>query len=98
MSKKVFKKEDIEIAANDEAEENFPLVLKYAGDWISDGKYENQENIFTDTSTGKFYRYYYSRTGSYFTDYYYNIEDEKDEIELDEVILVTKVIKVWRRA
>jgi len=95
MSKKTFKKEDIEAAVNNDTDENSPLVLEHTERWIDEGKFQYQENILKETSTGLFYSYGLSKSGSYFTDFIYSFEWEEDEIELVQVTPVTKVIKVW---
>ena len=95
MNKKTFKKQDIEAAVNEDTDENSPLVLEEAGQWVDEGKYQFQENILQNTSTGRYYSYGLSKSGSYFSDFTYSFEWEKDEIELVEVVKVNKVIKVW---
>lgn len=96
MSTKTFKKVDIEAAVWGEAvDDSFPLALIDVGKWIDEGKYQRQENILQDTSTGLFYCYLLSKSGSYFTDFVYSFEWEEDEIELTEVVKITKVIEVW---
>lgn len=95
MSKKTFKKVDIKNAAWDDYDDDAPLVLEHEGPWSAEGKYQYQECILRDTATGLFYSYNVGRSGSPFTDYDYTIDYEPDEIELVQVALVTKVIKVW---
>ena len=95
MSKKTFKKVNIEAAVNEDTDETSPLVLKHAGEWLDGGKYQYQENILKETATGLFYRYGLSKSGSYFTDFTYSLEWEDYEIELVEVAKATKVIEVW---
>ena len=95
MSTKIFKKEDIEAAVNEDTDKDSPLVLEGAGKWIDEGKYQFQENILKETATGLFYSYGLSKSGSHFTEFTYSFEWEEDEIELVQVALVTKVIRVW---
>lgn len=92
---KAFKKEDIRAAIWQDTDENSPLVLEHAGQWIDKGKYQYQENILKETVTGKFYRYLLSKSGSYFTDYIYSFEWAEDEIKLTEVYKSTKIVEVW---
>ncbi len=71
--------------------EGFKLVEE--GEWIDDGKYASQETVFQDLSNNKFFRYWNSRSGSYFTDYYYSDISfgEVQEVEPTEV-----VVKTWK--
>ena len=95
MNTKTFKKVDIEAAVWKNTDEDSPLVLEHAGEWLDEGKYQHQENILKETATGLFYSYGLSKSGSYFSDFTYSFEWEDDEIKLVQVALVTKVIKVW---
>jgi len=64
-------------------------ILNYTvvevGEWIDDGsgKYQNQFTIFE--YDGRFFELHISRTGSYYSDYYYSSEDWGDEVECHEV-------------
>ena len=60
------------------------------GDWVSSGKYEEKECIIQDINAGKYYRIFADRTGSYYSDYYYNYYSEAVEVEQIE-----KVITCW---
>lgn len=62
--------------------------------WVSEGKYDYRDLVFKHD--GKFYMITESRTGSYFTEYYYAYEDWPDEIECDEVTKVPRVTYEWR--
>jgi hypothetical protein len=55
-----------------------------------------KEVILQDKNTEKYYRYYFSRAGSYFTEYFYDI-DNVDEVELEEVEPVELVITGWKK-
>lgn len=60
------------------------------GEWMDEGKYSCREVIFSFED--KFYGYYQSRSGSYFSDYHYDpIEPEN----VYEVKKVTKTVEVW---
>jgi hypothetical protein len=65
------------------------------GKWEDDGKYSYREVILQFDEDKAFYIYWESRSGSYFSDYYYAIEDEQDEIELAEVEKKEKVTYEW---
>jgi len=95
MGKKTFTKQDIENAVFEDLPEDPPLEVEHRGEWISSGKYQDQEVILRDTTTQKFYVFHHSRSGSPFSDYYYTLEDKPDEVELTEVVKTTKVIEVW---
>lgn len=74
--------------------ENFKCV--HDGAWEDDGKYDLREKIFQDTNTNKFYGLYDSRSGSYYTDYWYESDDWKDEVQLQEVEAKQKTITEWK--
>ena len=95
MNTKTFKKQDIQNAVCEDTDETSPLVLEHAGPWVDEGKYQYQENILKETATGVFYTFSLSKSGSYFTDFTYNFEWLKDEVELTEVIKSTKSIVIW---
>lgn len=59
-------------------------------DWIDEGKYSYQNTIVKYQD--KFYNVSQSRSGSYFTDYFYN-----DPV-VTEVKPVEKTITIWVRA
>ena len=76
-----------------EVDHGFKLIDR--GEWIDDGKYSHKEMIFQHIESGKFYRLFDSRSGSYHSDYYYVSEDWKDDVELTEVRPVEKTIVVY---
>ena len=92
---KTFKKVDIQAAVWKNTDEDSPLILEHAGEWLDKGKYQCQENILKDTTTGKIYRFDLSKSGSHFTEYTYCWEWLADEIKLTEVVEGTKTIIVW---
>lgn len=63
------------------------------GDWVSEGKYERCEVIFTDGE--RFYSATAMRSGSYYSDYTYNSEWDDGDDDVVEVHKVTKTIEVW---
>ena len=65
------------------------------GEWVSCGKFDTKSVVFEDNLTGKFYMMDGHRTGSYYTDYEYSINDEK-ETECYEVKKVVKTIEDWK--
>lgn len=67
------------------------------GDWVSDGKYDLTTSVVKHIESGKYYQYSLSRTGSYYSDYYYSHHDDGG-VELDEVVPVEKtvVITEWK--
>ena len=97
--KRTFKKDALLLVSCEEIktpEDEFgPLVWVENGEWGDEGKYQHQLIVFQTIDDGKFWGYWLSRSGSYFTDYWYSWEDEKDEIELHEIAKVTKTIEIW---
>lgn len=81
-------------------EGNEQLEQIYEGPWEQDGKYQYQEVIFKATDDGKYYAFYATRSGSPFTDWYYDqfeyrrAEDATEE--LTEVERKEKVIITWK--
>ena len=64
--------------------------------WEDDGKYSNNTYVFK--YDGKYYCVYDSKTGSYYTDYYFGSENWGAEIECHEVESYEVIVKKWRRA
>lgn len=62
-----------------------------SSDWEVDYKWQHCEVIVKQLSTGKFFSYPLSRSGSPYSDYYYSCED--GGVELTEVQKVKKVIE-----
>ena len=67
------------------------------GDWISSGIWEIQTCVVMNNESGKYYKYELSRSGSYYSDYYYKHMEDDDGVELSEVKPVEKtiVVKSW---
>lgn len=63
------------------------------GDWVQDYKYQLRTNYVKHKPTGKIYEYSQSRSGSPFTDWYY----EEGVPEFNEVIQKERTIveKYW---
>ena len=66
-----------------------------SSDWEVDCKWQYCEVIVKQISTGKFYSYPLSRSGSPYSDYYYSYEDAG--VTLTEVQKVKKVIETEER-
>lgn len=62
-----------------------------SSDWEVDYKWQHCEVIVKQFSTGKFFSYTLSRSGSPYSDYYYSYED--GGVTLTEVQKVKKVIE-----
>ena len=88
-----FKKEDLLSITEDEYPVGFTAVEE--GDWVCDGKYERQEIIFKFND--KFYALWQTRTGSYYTDWYYDSDDWDDEEDVGEVEPVEVKTIQWKR-
>ena len=65
------------------------------GPWEQDGKYQNAVFIVKEISTGKFYGYSLSRSGSYHTDWYYSFEDQGEMLVEVKPIEKTVVVRTW---
>lgn len=64
------------------------------GDWISEGKYEYCWWVFEYND--KYYMLTNSRSGSYYSDYYYGSDDWDGVVDCDEVERVEVVTHDWR--
>ena len=73
----------------DEGGEDFEEVE--SSDWEVDYKWQHCEVIVKQLSTGKFFSYTLSRSGSPYSDYYYSYED--GGVTLTEVQKIKKVIE-----
>lgn len=83
-------KDLIELIHGDEPD-GFELVDD--GDWILDHKYEIKELVFR--YEGKTYLLSSYRSGSYYSDYYYEYEDWSGPVEVPECRPVQKTITTW---
>jgi hypothetical protein len=82
----------LEEARNIEDSEEWELIEETP--WEDQGKYQCQDVIIK--KDGKYYMFTIDRSGSYFSDYYYEYGDDKDGmIELTEVTKRTKTIEYW---
>lgn len=68
------------------------------GDWISEGKWEYQECVVQNIETGKYYSYGLSRSGSYYSYWYYPHREDDKGVTLYEVEPVEKTVVVteWK--
>lgn len=65
------------------------LTIVEEGDWIDDGKYSHRSDVYS-TEDGKHFQIRSSRSGSYYSDYYYS---EPDVYEVKPVVkTITKVV------
>ena len=70
------------------------IELIEKGDWIDDNKYSCKSVVFKFHD--KFYQYHFSRSGSYYTDYYYSTENlGEDGDEAKEVIAQPITVMKW---
>ena len=81
MNMKIKKELALAIIHDDGIPDNVKIIGE--GDWIDDGKYSFQSIVFS--MDDKFYEISNSRSGSYFSDYYYDWEGWGDEVEVMEV-------------
>ena len=89
MSKIELTQEQFRNLAREEYLDDFEQVD--SSDWEVDYKWQHCEVIVKQLSTGKFFSYPLSRSGSPYSDYYYSYED--GGVELTEVQKVKKVIE-----
>lgn len=80
----IIQKIELESLCWDDWTDNF--VVADRGRWVVEGKYDYMRLIIYHTETQRYYQYCFTRSGSYFTEYYYGIDDEPDEIEIREVV------------
>lgn len=79
-------------------EEGVPAVgfeIIEEGEWRQDHKCQFKDWIFEHE--GKFYQLTESRSGSPFTDWYYDSDDWPKEVEVPEVKPVEVITTQWRR-
>ena len=79
--------------AHDDLNDKDGIIIVEEGDWIQDGKYQYKTTVFQKDD--KFYSLTVSRSGSPFTDWYYEWEDT-DEFECYEVEKVEITKYVWK--
>jgi hypothetical protein len=84
--------EDYEFLLYEDEIEGFSIIEH--GEWVVDHKYEHKRVIVQHIESSKYYALYSSRSGSYYTEYYYDeLEpDSEGMVELEEVVPVTKTI------
>lgn len=70
------------------------LTVVEVGDWVSEGKYESCEVIFTDGE--RYYSAAAMRSGSYFSDYSYNSEWDDGDADVVEVAKVPVTRTEWQ--
>ena len=89
MSKIELTQEQFRDLVREEVLDDFEQVE--SSEWEVDYKWQHCEVIVKQLSTGKFFSYPLSRSGSPYSDYYYSYED--GGVELQEVQKVKKVIE-----
>lgn len=90
-----FKKEDlVEVLDLRVGQSHNDLTLVHEGKWVDDGKYSFCHRVFQFKD--KTYRVTDRRTGSYYSDYYYESDDWDDEVECEEVEKFEVVTHEWR--
>ena len=89
MSKIELTQEQFRDLVREEVLDDFEQVE--SSDWEVDYKWQHCEVIVKQLSTGKFFSYPLSRSGSPYSDYYYSYED--GGVELTEVQKVKKVVE-----
>jgi hypothetical protein len=72
------------------------LTLVDEGDWRDEGKYSFKDYVFRHDPTGKHFQVSDSRTGSYYSDYFYESTDWPEFVECHEVERVEVKTFVWK--
>ncbi len=70
------------------------FIVVEVNDWVREGKYEVCTAVISDGV--KYFKFDINRTGSYYTDWYYEWEDV-DEISCQEVEKQEVVVVKWVR-
>jgi len=74
--------------------EDFILIQELPVD--DQGKYQHEGFVFLHVPSRKFYRYFCTRSGSYFSDYHYQYgEDKESNVELTQVRIVPVETFKW---
>ncbi len=95
MSKIELTQEQLRDLVREESLNDFEQVE--SSDWEVHSKWQHCEVIVKQLSTGKFFSYPLSRSGSPYSDYYYYYSYEDGGVTLTEVQKVKKVVEteVW---
>lgn len=82
-------KEDYNSLLFGDSTEMFEVVDE--GSWESEGKWESKQVVFKDIESGQHFIIEGTRSGSYYSDYYY-----EDDYEAVAVEPVEKVVVIWQ--
>lgn len=74
--------------------ENDQFVLEAEGSWDQDYKYQFCENVYKDKNTDRLWGWNISRSGSAFSDWYYDFEES--DVTLYEVEKAEKVVVYYK--
>lgn len=75
----------VELTNNDSTNDNEITVVERS-EWEDDGKVAYMRIVVKDAVTNKHYSFHISRTGSYYTDYEYDMYDYPSEVKAKQVI------------
>lgn len=91
-------KEDLEdiIWSSEGPSDSGKHFLVEKGEWSQEGKYQNQSIVFKITGGTKCYMLSHSRSGSPFTDWNYDIQEDYHDGDCDEVEERDVIIKTWQ--
>jgi hypothetical protein len=87
---------ELETIYFEDGTDDFELIHKDR--WEQDGKSQYQQVIYKAKDDGKYYSLWVSRSGSPFTDWYYDqfeYAKEGDTVELTEMTKVEKTVVSW---
>jgi len=73
--------------------EFFEIIEK--SEWEDNGKWQHQDIIFKWKADGKIYSLAHGRSGSYYTDWYWEVQEGDHDGMVTEVRQVEKVVKTW---
>lgn len=85
--------EEMKEAFQEEEWKGLGFLLVEEGEWVNNYKdYDIKESIYKHVGSGKFYAYYDSRSGSYYSDYEYDSPDELVEVTPVETKTITYMV------
>lgn len=88
-----------EIASLHHYDDEYPEKSQYEvverSPWEDEGKYQFMSVILQDKTDGTYWRYWITRSGSYFTEYYYDYSDVS-KVEIEQVEKVEVTVTEWK--
>jgi len=80
--------------SEDSLDEPEGFEIEEEGEWIQDGKYQYTTTILKHIESGRCFELYFTRSGSYHSDYYYDVPEVGREVKK-----VTRMVEqtVWEK-